>query len=111
MSHSESSNSLFQRYYAFITKAGKEPSLQTFCIDWFVKKVYFAAKIIHKCKIWVGITVHCVQTFFNISLKEDIVFVIYFEHLLVVRYLPHLLNFSVKAKILLILFQCIKAVC
>ena len=53
-----------------------------------------------------GITGYWSETTFTISYKEKIVFLNFWKHVLVVTYLPHLLNFKAKALTFLILFEC-----
>ena len=101
-SHSESFKSLFQGFWAVETKDGqgiftRESSLQTLPIDWFAKEAYCLVKILHRCNRLSRNNRS--DTFFNISLKENILFIkrsfgIFF---------PYLLNFIVKALIRLIL--------
>ena len=89
-----------------ISEMAKESSLQNLPISWFAKEAYHVVKILHKYNGVRRNNGYWSETFFNISLKENIAFVKLFETSLVVTYLSHLLNFSVKALILLVLFEC-----
>ena len=66
MSHEQSSNWLFKRFYAIITKEGQGIFTLIFFIDLFVKEAYYVAKILHKYNFFI---------IFIISLKENIFFV------------------------------------
>ena len=84
----------------------KEFSCQNFPIDYLLKEVIILWRFYVNIKGCVGITIYWFEIIFIKSLKENIPFVKLFEAFLGIIYLPHLLNSSFKALILLVLFEC-----
>ena len=84
----------------------KEYLFQTFLIDLFVKGIYYVVRFYINITDCVGITCYWSKTTFIISLTKNIFLgKIVCKIFFVVTHLPHLLKLSVKALILLVLFE------